>query len=92
MMMGGGPPGMGAGPAAAGPGAGKKAGRANDIPKLFQSNKHIFFVANQGYKMFYIVRNFVKNGMFFVGWVGLFFLFPMALCYSEEQQKIMMKI
>ena len=80
--------GMGGAPMG-GPGAGAAAGagrkpRPGQIPNLFESNKGIFFVANQGYKLFYIIRKFVNNSMFFGGWVALFFMFPMVICYSEE--------
>ena len=65
------------------------------IPKLLNDNNgknKVFLMVNQGYKLFWIVRNFMNKTLFFSAWFGLMFMFPMALCYSEEQQKILIKL
>ena len=77
----GGPGGMG------GPG-GAPAPKKERIPKLLNDNNgknKLFMLVNNGYKLFWIVRNFVNKSLFFGAWFGIMFLFPMALCYSEEQ-------
>merc|ERR1712086_807399 len=65
------------------------------IPKLLNDNNgknKMFLMVNHGYKLFWIVRNFMNKGLFFGAWMSIMFIFPMALCYSEEQQKILMKL
>ena len=77
-----------------GPG-GAQAPQKPQIPKLVNDNNgknKLFLMVNHGYKLFWIVRNFVNKGLFFGAWFSVLIIFPMALCYSEEQQRIMMKL
>ena len=65
------------------------------LPNLISDNNgknKMALAVNKMYHLFYIVRNFANKGLFFSGWIGVLFIFPMAFCYTEEQQRIMMKI
>ena len=89
MQFGGGMPG---GPG--GPGGAQKPSKPQ-IPKLLDDNNgknKLCLMVNNGYKLFWIVRNFVNKSLFFGAWVTVLFMFPMGFCYYEEQLKIMMKL
>ena len=69
-----------------GPGGATKS-KKERIPKLLDdkngSNK-LFLMVNNGYKLFWILRNFLNKSLFFGAWMSIMFIFPMAVCYSEE--------
>ena len=94
-MMTQGPPGGGAPPLpqmTLGKGKGKA---KKELPKIIDDNngKNILKAGvNKMYQLYYITTNFCKSVLWFGSCMSFMYLFPMAIEYMQEQNRIMMKI
>ena len=78
----------------------KGKGKKSELPKLVDDcNKKnskglniIYGFINRGYQLYFIVSNFCKRIMWWGSCVSLMYMFPMAIEYMSEQNRILQKI
>ena len=65
------------------------------LPKLLddKNGKYLpYLFINRGYQFYILCRDWTKSGLWMLSCFGLMFMFPMALEYMGEQNRILMKL
>uniref|UniRef100_A0A7S3ITN9 Uncharacterized protein n=1 Tax=Strombidium inclinatum TaxID=197538 RepID=A0A7S3ITN9_9SPIT len=90
------PPGMDGGmPAPPGMALGQSKKKKAGLPTLVAEKGSFLFgrkAVNKVYQLYFMVKTFCTNTLWFGSFIALLYLFPIGLEYMQEQNRILMKL